>query len=122
MKITTEDIIQAQKALTDSQIINGNKYDHVFKGYFSSFGASVAQAGLLPTIIFFESDSDRANERKKVIDALKKMLSADGKDIGGSLAKHIIDNKKANDQDFLQDVTRKMVAMKMALRLYQDKK
>ena len=53
MKTTAEDISLAKNALESSHIIRNGQYQSVFGGYISSFGASLVQAGLLPTIIFF---------------------------------------------------------------------
>ena len=74
MKITAEEIERAKKSLLDSGIVNRNNYSYpsAFNGYISCFGASLVQAGLLPTVIFFERpDSGAEQERHLVILALK---------------------------------------------------
>lgn len=120
MKIDSKKIEQAQKALKSSKIVDAEgQYDKEFKGYISSFGASVAHAGLLPTIIFFEAESEQAKERKKVITALVKMLKIDD---SKPLSKSILEGTIANDKTLLCTVTESMVALKLALRLYKEKK
>ena len=123
MKTTTEEISKAQDALRQSGIVNNvNEYDPVFSGYISSFGASLVQAGLLPTIIFYEKpDSDAAN-RALTIKALKKMMNLDD---DTSMAAYIM-NEKSNsgvrlcdDPAFLNSVVRNMTALKLALRMYK---
>lgn len=119
MKIDSKLIMQADKALIEAKIVNNGGYNKVFKGYISSFGASIAQAGLLPTIIFFEADSDQASDRKKVIAALDKMLNIKRNE--NSFSKYIIANNKSKDRQLLKDVVEAMTAMKLALRMYREK-
>ena len=117
MKTTAEEIKKAQEALVKSNIVNGGTYKSVFKGYISGFGASLVQAGLLPTVIFYEADSLEAKERKFLIDALKTLMGIET----DKLARYILEKGKANDQTFIKDVTQAMVAMKLALRMYNKK-
>ena len=118
MKITAQEIAYAQSALTQNGIVsNDGYYSKEFNGYISSFGASLVQAGLLPTVIFFENKDASSNEdRSLVIKALKQML---GKGNKPSMAKYIIEDNKANDQVFINDVAHAMTAMKLALRMYK---
>lgn len=117
MKITAQEIANAQSALTQNGIVSKDgKYSKEFNGYISSFGASLVQAGLLPTIIFFENkDASTEKDRSLVISALKQLLGIVDKP---SMAKYIVE-KKNNDQVFINDVARAMTAMKLALRMYE---
>ena len=123
MKINSTTIEKACNALIKANIVNKNgEYQDVFKGYISSFGASIAQAGLLPTVIFYENKSDSAQDRTKLIDALIEMLPQNMKPADKMLAKYIILNKKADDRIYVKTVTDAMVALKLALRMYSDKR
>lgn len=124
MKITAEEIERAKKSLLDSGIVNRNNYSYpsAFNGYISCFGASLVQAGLLPTVIFFERpDSGAEQERHLVILALKLMM---GIGSNGNMASYILgkDNEKAprrcDDPIFVDRVVRNMTAMKLALRMF----
>ena len=118
MKTTAVEISKAQQALRDSGIVNNQgEYKSVFGGYISSFGASLVQAGLLPTVIFYENKDSEAKERYKVIEALKKMLNINA----DQLATYLLQNKKSDDRKFLADVANGMVALKLALRMYKEK-
>ena len=118
MKTTAAEIKKAQEALMASKIVNEKGfYDSVFKGYISGFGASLVQAGLLPTVIFYESGSDEAKDRKNLIDALKMMLDINTE----QLSRFILERGKANDQAFINKVAQAMVALKLALRMYNKK-
>ena len=117
MKTTVEEIKKAQEALVESKIVNDGTYKSVFKGYISGFGASLVQAGLLPTVIFYEAESSEAQERNFLINALKTILGIKA----DKLARYILEKGKANDQTFIKDVAQAMVAMKLALRMYNKK-
>lgn len=120
MKTTAEDISLAKTALESSHIIRNGQYQSVFGGYISSFGASLVQAGLLPTIIFFENKSE-AEDRPLVIVALKKIMGIDN---NIKMSTYILgkeDNsniRRCDDTAFIQDVVRYMTAMKLALRMF----
>ena len=101
-KISSSEITKACDALKKSGIVNEGMYKKVFKGYISSFGASVAQAGLLPTVIFYENKSDQAKDRPKVIDALKQLLDLVNEN---SFATYLLTEKKADDKVLLKRVT-----------------
>lgn len=124
MKTTANDIANARIALERSEIIRNGQYESVFSGYISSFGASLVQAGLLPTIIFFEKEDSEAKERPLVIKALKIMMNIDST----SMASYVLntDNgsalRRCDDNAFIQDVVRCMTSMKLALRMYNKKK
>ena len=117
MKITSNEIAKAKDALTEQGIVSPDgKFDSVFNGYISSFGASLVQAGLLPTIIFFENEDSAAQERYRIIRALKQVLDIETQ---ATLAEYIIQEELANDQPFINQVARAMTAMKLALRMYK---
>lgn len=123
MRINSATIEKACNALIKANIVNkDDEYQDVFKGYISSFGASIAQAGLLPTVIFYENKSDSAQDRTKLIDALIEMLPQNMKPTDKKLAKYIISNNKADDRIYVKTVTDAMVALKLALRMYSEKR
>ena len=51
MKVNTELILCAQKAIKSVGIVNDGKYAKEFGGYISSLGAAIVQSGLLPEMI-----------------------------------------------------------------------
>lgn len=128
MKIDSLLIKKADDAIEKAGIVNKEgQYDKVFKGYVSSFGASIAQAGLIPTIIFFEAKSEQAKERPKLVDALMFLLDSNCQD--ETLAQSLLRMRAENEKDvyereeklLLKKVTEAMVAIKLALRLYKVK-
>ena len=127
MKIDSLLIKKADKAINEVGIVKKGQYDKVFKGYVSSFGASIAQAGLIPTIIFFEAKSEQAKERPKLVDALMFLLNSNCQD--ETFAQSLLKMRAKNEKDvyereeklLLKKVTEAMVAIKLALRLYKVK-
>lgn len=123
MKITSDEIIKAQAALTSSHIVkSNNRYDGKFAGYISSFAASLTQSGLLATVIAYENTDSQAEKRPQVIAALKSMLEIETESLALYLLLPVGQNdqlKYANDPQFIVRVERAMVALKIALRLYK---
>lgn len=77
MKKTLQELIpQARQVISEVGMANASgEVSTLFKGYISSFGASIVQAGLLPTVIFFENDSETENKaRKKVCQAIYLLI------------------------------------------------
>lgn len=67
-------IPKAIAALEKHNIVDNNTAPKEFNGYISSFGASVRQAGLLATILFYDNANSNAQEdRTKVIRALEEI-------------------------------------------------
>lgn len=137
MKIDSKLIDIADKAIYTNNIVNTNGiFDNRFKGYISSFGASIVQSGLLPTVIFFEQSSEKAEKRELIIPALKQMLNEyyhydinDECKLFRFIINQYYNGNDNNNQDnyvdyhaFENDVTTCMVAMKLALRMYQSDK
>ncbi|MCL3780860.1 type III-B CRISPR module-associated protein Cmr5 [Prolixibacteraceae bacterium JC049] len=61
----------ALEALEEFEIVNNGNIKKPFNGYVSSFGASIIQSSLLPTIAFYKAVETSAEaEREKIIDAI----------------------------------------------------
>jgi len=52
------------------KLVKDGKIDAKMNGYFSSFGASILSAGILPTVIFY---NQAEKEKAKIITALNEM-------------------------------------------------
>ena len=105
----------------DSDLINNDKsIKGVYKGYISSFGASIIQSGLIATIAFFKNtESSSEGNKELVIKLIEKILKKD---------------KKINKNDkllevaiksgfyFTQDVKNAAVALKLSLKTYRISK
>lgn len=124
MKIEDKYIQTAINALTEASIVDGEGfYKEVFKGYISGLGASIMQAGLLPTVIFYENSPASEADKSKLIAAIIHVLNTDfGYTINGRFSQYILANSKRKEQvKLLKDVEKAVVAIKLALRIFNAK-
>jgi len=79
-----------------------------FNGYIASFGASVRQAGLLATVLFYENENSNAEKgREKIVYAIEKMIG------------YRIVNDNQVDKGTRADVENAAIALKLAIRTYK---
>jgi len=92
-------------------ILRNNKVPKEYNGYISSFGASIRQAGLLATVLFFDSKNAGSQEdRSKVLRAIELILGIEN----GKLKDKIAD--KSIKKQEIQDAA---VALKLAIRTFK---
>jgi len=80
-----------------------------FNGYIASFGASIRQAGLVATVLFYENSSGSEQDRSKVIKAIEYIL---GREL-------VRDGRAVVARDDVDDAA---VALKLAVRTFTLKK
>lgn len=70
-------IPKALEAIKSLNIANENgEVAKQFNGYIASFGASMRQAGLLSTVLFYaNANSNAEKEREKVVKAIEQIIS-----------------------------------------------
>jgi len=74
-KKTIENYIpKAQEAITKFEIEKNGEVPKQFNGYIASFGASVRQAGLLATTLFYSEKGGAEEERGKVVQAIEYII------------------------------------------------
>lgn len=124
MKIKNEYIQKAVEALTQSAIVVNEGYNSVFKGYISGLGASIIQAGLLPSVILYENSPSSRDDKGKVIDAIVYMLVHQFKYTGlenTTLSKYILSEQyNGNGYKLLLDINEALVSIKLALRMFNS--
>ena len=101
-----EYIPKALKAITDLKIADNGEVPKQFNGYISSFGASIRQAGLLATVLFYGEKGGAEEDRQNVVKAIEKII-----------AKDIQQNIK--DKKLKSEVEDAAVALKLAIRTYK---
>ena len=127
-------IPKAIQAIKNSKIADKGNVQKEFKGYIPSMGASILQAGLLPTIAFYANDTNKNADSSKLLDAILRLIKSDYIDTD-KLINYIIEksvnadnnNKeiKLNDLDFNklylieEDITDALIALKLALRTFK---
>jgi hypothetical protein len=115
-----------------SKGLAGNRYiPKTSKGYISSLGGSIVQAGLLQSVIFFE---DKGEGRDEIIKALVQLIKdqfparypptfgMDGTSV--NLGKYLslpANNYYSQRQQLTKDIGEAAIALKMAMRMFEFK-
>ena len=130
----------AVEAIRESKIADYNDVvKKEFKGYISSMGASILQAGLLPTIAFFANDEGKKAKSSYLLKAVHIVIT-DNNTNGQSLFKYVVDKTKKdnlperqdnkirmNDLDMNklylmeEEISDALIAIKLALRTFKLK-
>lgn len=101
-------IPKAMKAIVELKIANNHKIPKQFNGYIASFGASMRQAGLLSTVLFFgNANSNAEKSRENVVKAIEYMIGHD-----------IIHNNQV-DKKTRAKVENAAIALKLAIRTFE---
>ena len=101
-------IPKALEAIIKYEIAKNGEVAKQFNGYISSFGASVRQAGLLATVLFYENEqSNSEKDRTKVIKAIEYIIG-----------EKIIKNNTA-DKKIRAKVEDAAVALKLSVRTFK---
>jgi len=128
MKTINKLLPLAIKVAEDKLLNDNKKIDSKMNGYFSSFGASVLSAGLLPTVIFYNQAEE---EKAKIIKALNEMCVKEKKlsEKENTLPMYLKSLIKSNyemDVDKLRAiesfVKEACVALKLAIRIFPKAK
>lgn len=101
-------IPKALEAIEHFSISKDGQVAKQFNGYISSFGASVRQAGLLSTVLFYANENSNAEEdRTKVIKAIEYIIG------------HKIINHNKVDKTTRAKVEDAAVALKLSIRTFK---
>ena len=106
--------------IPSSGILIDNEIPNEFKGYVSSFGASIIQSGLLSAVAFFEADDSKSKSDRKVLTKLilkviyrnKKLEWKEDK----TLLNYILEN---NNKETKEEVINAAIAVKLAIRVFK---
>lgn len=88
------------------------------KGYVASFGPSVIQSGLLPTVAFYSEQGEANANRSSVLDAIAHILNWDLSELAGNRKRFLRYIQAHEPQDIEEDVLNALVALKLSLRTY----
>ena len=132
MKMTEQWITQAAASLLRVGIVKKQEekgrpaylYPKPFKGYISSFAATVVQSGLLPTLDIYEKEDSAAEASRHLLpqaiaELLCRMGTVERKD-GYQLSDYW--EQAAQDhqeKEFQKKVEQALVALKLAIRMYK---
>ncbi len=93
-----------------------------YNGYISSFGASIIQSGLLPTLALFENENnkDKTKEDRSVLTKnILKVLDSSYPD--DSLLRYVIYHK-GNREILKQNILDISIALKLSIRTFKLEK
>lgn len=115
-----------KKVMEDLQTDSKNKEISLpkeFKGYISSFGASLIQSGLFPTIAFFENENANSqSDRSKITEFIFNILDVNGSYKDKKLLDYLLENKDRKE-NLKEDIENIAIALKLAIRTFKiDKK
>jgi CRISPR-associated protein Cmr5 len=101
--------------------------DKAFKGYISSFGASITTAGLLPTLMFFSGEGSHEADRPAVIRAIEYILKAtdylsNDKSLLEVVRKYVVANASDELVRIEELIGDAAVALKLAVRTFPKNK
>lgn len=86
-----------------------------YNGYISSFGASVIQSGLLPTLALFENTNAKTKENKEYLTYIILQVLTERKD-DISLLHYVLQNNQEVLKPKIMDIA---VAIKLGIRTFK---
>lgn len=132
MKMTEQWITQAAAALQQVGIVVKKEekdrpvayfFPKPFKGYISSFAATVVQSGLLPTLDIYEKEDSAAEASRHLLpQAIAELLCrmrVVGRNEGQRLSEYWEQAAQDQKKEFQKKVEQALVALKLAIRMYK---
>lgn len=94
------------------------KIPSAYNGYISSFGASVMQSGLLPTLALFENTNAKTKESKEYLTYIMVQVLTD-RDDDISLLRYVLDGDEEVLKPLIMDIA---IAIKLSIRTFKLEK
>jgi CRISPR-associated protein Cmr5 len=108
-------IPKAMEVLKDE--FNDGIISSAYNGYISSFGASIMQSGLLPTLALFEKkDAPTKKDKSKLTKLILKILD---ENFNGTLLEYALENNQDILKKQILDIS---IAIKLSIRTFKLKK
>jgi len=86
-----------------------------YNGYISSFGASIIQSGLLPTLALFENTNSSTKENKEYLSYIIMQVISGNED-DKSLLRYCLDKDETLVKQQILDIS---VALKLSIRTFK---
>lgn len=110
-------------------IATGDNVPKTFSGYISSFGASLVQSGLLPTLAFHcKKDGNSTEAKDALVTVLATMLQHKNPIAGLTLKNNLVNDiaffrsvinmDKNKQSELLNELNHAAIALKLVLRTY----
>jgi len=88
-----------------------------YNGYISSFGASIIQSGLKPTLALFENENAKTEEKKQLLPRL--ILQVLEKDSEETSLLHYVLQRKEQELFLKQKILDISIAIKLCIRTFK---
>jgi CRISPR-associated protein Cmr5 len=127
-------IPRAIDAITASKIAVNGHVKKEFKGYISSIGSSIIQAGLMPSLAFFQNSSGKNADSYRVLDAVLRLIKSNYQENERLIDYVITSCRNTNNTNQIYrlhdlnhdkmnkietEITDALIALKLALRTYK---
>lgn len=128
----------AMQAIKDSGMFEEDRVPKEFKGYISSMGASIIQAGLLATLAFYANDEGKKAKSSYLLKAIYQVVKGEKAADKNALIRWVIDSSLRDecrlnnnnevgiddmdlDKMYLleKEIADALVALKLALRTFK---
>ena len=109
-----ENYIPKVLKVLDRSFTNGD-VPSSYNGYISSFGASIIQSGLLPTLALFENTNASSKENKEYLSYIIVQVLTD-RDDDISLIRYVLDKDEQLMKQKILDIS---IALKLSIRTFK---
>jgi len=110
-----ENYIKPALQAIENSFESKKKIPSEYNGYISSFGASLIQSGLKPTLALFENESsDSKGEKKKLTDIILNILAPKSNEC--SLLAYVQTQDEVLMKELIIDIS---IAVKLSLRTFE---
>jgi len=113
-KKNIEKYIPDTMKVLDRTFANGT-IPSAYNGYISSFGASIIQSGLLPTLALFENTNSSTKENKEYLSYIIMQVISGNED-DKSLLRYCLDKDETLVKQQILDIS---VALKLSIRTFK---
>ena len=107
-----EYIPTAYEALLNSELVKDNKMPKTYRGYISSFGASIAMGSIRSAVFYYYKDDTKKELMKIIFDVIKKDKDLKNEDLKDYVCK--TDEKEAKE-----NIYNATIAIKLAMNMFE---
>ncbi|UZW14965.1 type III-B CRISPR module-associated protein Cmr5 [Clostridium pasteurianum] len=116
-----EKLIPDAIKIIDKKLVKDGVVAREYNGYISSFGASIIQSGLLPTVAFYESSTSNSEEdRRKLTESILCLINKSQQEENKKLLDYVLKNRESQE-NIKEDIINAAIAIKLSLRTFKLK-
>lgn len=116
-----EKLIPYAIKIIEKKLVEDGVVPREYNGYISSFGASIIQSGLLPTVAFYESSTSSSEEdKRKLTEAILCLINKSQQEENKKLLDYVLKNRESQE-NIKEDIINAAIAIKLSLRTFKLK-